>query len=115
MRVVKYLKDNAEIGIILHCTNLKVNTWADASYAVHHDKKGHTGYINYLGDSYVHSQSGKQKLQGTSSTDAEIFSAVEGIKMGVWLRENLRELQLVPLDHMMSYQDNESCFTMIGR
>jgi hypothetical protein len=115
MRVVKYLKDNEDIGLILHCTNLQICIWADASYAVHPDGKGHTGYIVYLGNSYVHSRSGKQKLQATSSTDAEIISAVEAVKMSVWLREVLREMKLVPLNHMMLYQDNESCLTMIGK
>jgi ribonuclease HI len=112
--VTRCLQDNADVGIIVHCTSLQVNIWADASYATHADGKGHTGYIIYLGDSYVHSRSGKQKLQGTSSTDAEIIAAVEAVKMAVWLREVLREMRVAPLDHMMLYQDNQSCLTMIG-
>jgi hypothetical protein len=115
MRVVKYLNDNQDIGIILHCTNLAVSIWADASYAVHYDGKGHTGFINMLGNSHVHARSGKQKLQGTSSTDAEVIAAVEAVKMGVWIREILRETRLIPLSHIMLYQDNESCLTMIGK
>jgi hypothetical protein len=58
-KVARYLQENADIGIIVHCTSLQVNIWADASYATHADGKGHTGYIIYLGDSYVHSRSGK--------------------------------------------------------
>jgi hypothetical protein len=114
MRVVRYLSDNQEIGITMHCTSLQVRIWADASYAAHGDGKGHTGYIIYLGDSYVHARSGKQKLQGTSSTDAEIIAAVEAVKMAVWLREVLREMRISPLDHMILYQDNQSGLTMVS-
>jgi hypothetical protein len=114
MKIAKYLQETPDLGLVLHCTSLQVNIWADASYAVHHDGKGHTGYIIYLGDSYVHARSGKQKLQSTSSTDAEVIAAVEAVKTAVWLREILRELRIAPLDHMMLYQDNSTCLTMIG-
>jgi hypothetical protein len=114
MRVVRYLSDNQEIGITMHCTSLQVRIWADASYAAHSDGKGHTEYIIFLGDSYVHARSGKQKLQGTSYTDAEIIAAVEAVKMAVWLREVLREMRISPLDHMVLYQDNQSGLTMVS-
>jgi hypothetical protein len=114
LRVVKYLHDNQEIGLILHCTDLQVVIWADASYAVHEDAKGHSGYILYMGDSYLHSRSGKQKLQATSSTDAEVIAAVEAVKMAVWLREVLREINISPLNHMLLWQDNGAALTMFA-
>jgi hypothetical protein len=107
MKIAKYLQETPDLGLVLHCASLQVNIWADASYAVHHDGKGHTGYIIYLGDS--HARSGKQKLQSTSSTDAEVIAAVEAMQTAMWLREILRELRIVPLDHMMLYQDNSAC------
>jgi hypothetical protein len=76
--------------------------------------KGHTGYILYLGDSYLHSRSGKQKLQATSSTDAGVIAAVEAVKMAVWMREALREINISPLNHMLLWQDNGAALTMFG-
>jgi hypothetical protein len=101
LRMVKYLHDNQEIGLIFHCTDLKVVIWTDASYAVHGDGKGRTGYILYLCDSYLHSRSGQQKLQATSSTDADVIAAVEVVKMAVWLREVLREINIAPFNQML--------------
>jgi ribosomal protein L30/L7E len=31
------------------------------------------------------------------------------------MREILRELRIAPLDHMMLYEDNSACLTMIGQ
>jgi hypothetical protein len=44
-------------GILLHCTNLQVNTWGDASYAAQVLAKD----TLYVGNSYVLGRRGKQK------------------------------------------------------
>ena len=47
---------------------VKVIAYIDASYAVHADKKSHTGCIIKLGKGAVYGKSSTQKLNTTSST-----------------------------------------------
>ena len=43
-RVMKYLRDTADMPLTLEANSpLTVKWWVDASFAVHHDMKGHTG------------------------------------------------------------------------
>jgi hypothetical protein len=113
-RVLRYLDDTRDIGLIIHCTNLSVHCSCDASYGVHIDGKSHTGFFVGLGEemSFLHSRSGKQKLHATSSTDAEIIAAVEALKLQVWLRNLIAEMQIVDLEKMVLRQDNRSSVMM---
>ena len=49
-----------------------LQTWVDASYAVHRDMKSHTGGVISLGHRIFHHKSSKQKLNTKSSTEAEL-------------------------------------------
>ena len=91
-----------DIGTIIHCTDLGIWAVCDASFGTHVDGKGHTGFFLALGErrSYVHGRSGKQKIGSTSSTDAEVLAMVEALKMAMWLRELLWELQVTKLQQI---------------
>jgi hypothetical protein len=52
-----------------------MNTWIDASYAVHPDMKSHTGGAVSFGTGAALSKSSKQKLNTRSSTEAELVGA----------------------------------------
>jgi hypothetical protein len=112
-RIVNYLAKTKHIAITLHCQSLEVNISCDASFAMHTDGKGHSGYIITLGKSYLHARSGKQKFTATSSTEAEIIAAVESCKMAIWIREILRELNIDELRPINLLQDNKSSLIMV--
>jgi hypothetical protein len=114
MRIVNYLKDTSTRGLILHCEDLSVKVSCDASFGMHADAKGHTGYIITLGNSYLNARSGKQKFTATSWTEAEIIAAVEASKMAIWIRETLRELRIIELSPIILQQDNKSSLTMVS-
>lgn len=117
MRIIRYLEGTKDVGIHINCESLQLYCSCDASYAVHTptaDTKGHTGYVVGFGKSmsYLHARSGKQKAASTSSSDAEIIALCEAAKMCVWMRELIRELQIVGLSEIVIYQDNASVVTM---
>jgi hypothetical protein len=113
-RILRYLDDTRDIGLIIHCTDLSVHCSCDASYGVHTDGKSHTGFFVGLGEemSFLHCRSGKQKLAATSSTDAEIIAAAEALKFQVWVRNLIAEMQIVELEKMVLRQDNRSSVMM---
>ena len=51
----------------------------DASFAIHHDYRGHTGAMMLFGAGAVISKSLKQKINGKSSTDNKLIGADEMI------------------------------------
>ena len=53
-----------------------IQTWIDASYAVHRDMRGHTGCVIILGTGTVmHNNCSKQKINTKSSTESEVVEA----------------------------------------
>jgi hypothetical protein len=116
IRVLKYLDGSRDRGIIIHCTELKIVCFCDASHGTHVEGKGHTGYVICMGDnqSYLASKSAKQKLVALSSTDAEVFAMTDCLKQAVWLRNVLRDLNLCALKPIKLYQDNKSAMIMIS-
>jgi hypothetical protein len=112
-RIKNYLHKTQEIRIILHCEDLQIQISCDASFAMHADGKGHTGFILSLGHSYLHARSGKQKFTATSSTEEEIIAAVDACKMAIWILEISRELDITELKPTNLLQGNKSCLIMV--
>jgi hypothetical protein len=70
-RILQYLKGTLSDSLILGADELTtIQTWVDASYAVHGDMKSHTGGAISLGRGAILSKSCKQKLNTRSSTEA---------------------------------------------
>lgn len=113
IRVVRYLNNTISMGVTMYCTDLRVNVMCDASFAIHADGKGHTGYIVGLGNSYVTSRSIKQKLVSTSSTEAEILAQTDAVKAAYYVREMLREMSITELQPILLHQDNKSAIYVI--
>jgi hypothetical protein len=113
-RVLRYLRDTVDLGLVIRCTSLQLVLVCDASFGVHMDGKSHTGWAITLGDSmsYVTCKSAKQKLVALSSTDAEIIAMVDCLKTAIWIRNILIELGLSKLAPMRMLQDNKSAIIM---
>ena len=71
--VFKYLKGNISMKLTLTVDDLSIIKWyVDASYAIHVDCKVHTGAMMSMGGGAVTSFSWKHKMNGISSTRAEL-------------------------------------------
>ncbi len=84
-----------------------LNTWIDASYAVHPDMKSQTGGCMSLGTGILHAKSGKQKLNTRSTTESEIVGVSDYFPYTIW-EVNFMEAQGYKLKKNLVHQDNES-------
>ena len=88
-------------------TPVKVITYIDASYAVHADEKSHTGCIIILGKGAIYGKSSTQKLNTTSSTEAELVAISEAGDQVLWTRSFLIHQEYI-VGPAVIYQDNLS-------
>ena len=84
-----------------------VQSWADASYAIHMDMKSHTGGTTSFGHGVTHSKCSKQKMNTKSSTEAEVVAASDYLGHTVWLAGFMKD-QGYPISRKLFYQDNMS-------
>jgi len=92
-RVLKYLNNTPNFGVEIHCFDLTLFAYCDASFGSHSDGSGHGGYLILFGEhSYVSARSYKLRVTGTSSSDAEIITSIDCIKTLVWMYELLLDL-----------------------
>jgi hypothetical protein len=114
---VEYLRATADIGHILHpstLNTLRLYCEVDASYLLHPDSKGHTGYtISFNGTTGTfYNRSVKQTAVATSSTHAEaraIFTLAKELNFIIALCQELR----IPLElPAVIMEDNSAVVTM---
>jgi hypothetical protein len=86
-------------------------TWVDASYAVHHDMKGHTGGAMSFGTGIIHGKASKQKLNTKSSTETEVVGASDYLPYNIWM-QHFMEAQGYKLKKNSFFQDNMSSMKM---
>jgi hypothetical protein len=65
--------------------------YVDASFAVHHNMRSHTGGMLTLGDGAAISVSTKQKINTKSSTEAELVAVDDTLPFNIWCYYFLRE------------------------
>lgn len=87
--------------------------YADASYAVHADCKGHSGRIISLGKlgGPIYLKSSKQKLVSHSSTEAELISFADAASDTLWIIKLLNFLG-INCETTIFFQDNKSAIFM---
>lgn len=107
-RVLEYLNGTMDEYRIIGADSLsKVKTWVDASYAVHEDKKSHTGGVVSFGTGAVLSKSCKQKLNTKSSTEAELVGASDYLPNAIWTKKFMEAQGHMMVENTF-YQDNQS-------
>jgi hypothetical protein len=109
---MKYLRGSIDKILTLEAdaTHI-VKWWVDASFAVHHDIKSHTGGAMSLGKGSVYSTSVRQKLNMKSSTEAELVGVDDVMPQIIWTRYFL-EAQVYGVRESKIYQDNQSTMLM---
>ena len=114
-RVLKYLYGTKEIGIRLKPTpnqSPTITAWIDASHAVHHDMRGHSGTIIAIGEGPCFVRSSKQKSNTKSSTESELLAISDDASQVIWCR-NFLIAQGYELPPAKIYQDNMSTIALI--
>jgi len=84
-----------------------IKWWVDASYAVHHDMKGHMGGTMSMGKGSVYSTATKQKLVARSSTESEVIGVHDVLPQLIWTTHFLKG-QGVKVNESVQYQDKMS-------
>ena len=111
-RLLNYLWDTIDMPRVIGANGLDLmETYVDASYAVHPDMRGHTGGVLTLGRGIVQGKTTKQKLNTKSLTESELVGASDYIPWTVWAKRFLAE-QGYKLRRNIFYQDNQSVMKM---
>jgi hypothetical protein len=123
--VILYLKCTAHLELSYNpadpdqCHTVgRLYGWADAAYACHRDGKSHSGMcLSYglPGTGKFSSTSKKQSLVCLSSTEAELYAAVEATKDIIFCRAILAELGFHQLHPTTLYVDNTSLLTLASK
>ena len=86
-------------------------TWVDASFAIHHDMRSHTGGVISFGRGGIICKSKKQNINTKSSTEAELIGASDYLPHTLYVKMFM-EAQGYPITKATFYQDNESAIKM---
>ena len=82
-----YLKGMIDKSRVIGTNGLEIlQTWVDASYAIHQDMKVHTGGVVSMDRGIIHNKCSKQKLNTKSSTETEVVGAIDYIPWTVWAK-----------------------------
>ena len=109
---MKFLSQTVQDKLILSVDDLRVvKWWVDASFAVHHDYRSHTGAVMSYGSGAPMTISSKQKLNTRSSTDAELVGADDVMSPLLWTKLFL-EAQGIDVQENILYQDNKSAILL---
>jgi hypothetical protein len=88
-----------------------IRWWIDASFAVHPDMKSHTGAVMSMGKGCVYAVSRRQRLNTTSSTEAELVGVGDVMGLVLWTRRFLKAQGYTVSDNIV-YQDNQSAMLL---
>jgi hypothetical protein len=83
----------------------------DASFATHHDMRGHTGGVLTMGTGCPTVQSTKAKCNTGSSTISELVAVDEMMAQILWTRLFMKAQGIEVLDNIL-YQDNKSAILL---
>jgi len=111
-RVICYLRATKELSLTLEAHDLQIiKWWVDASFAVHHDMRSHTGGVMSLGKGAVYSTSTRQKLNTKSSTEAELVGVDDMMPIILWTRRFM-EAQGYTIHDNIVHQDSQSAMLL---
>jgi len=114
--VAKYINGTRDLEMKVKPGGIQLRCSADASFNVHHDGKGHSGVVVYIGmrNAPVHVASQKQSTVARSSTEAELYATSEAGTEIIWAKNMMEELGLKQ-GTISVEQDNMSAITIMKR
>ena len=111
-RVLEYLHGTLDDVLALGADSLdELLNFVDVSFAIHHDKRSHTGGGASFGQGIIMSQSKKQKINTSSTTESEAVGVSDYLPNTIWLMKFLKE-QGYNLKHSIMCQDNQSAIKL---
>ena len=92
----------------------RLYAWSDAAFLTHSDSKSHSGTCFSLGESSgaFYSRSTKQTMVTLSSTEAELYSAVEATKDIQYFRSLLKWAGFEQMESIPLFVDNKSLIVL---
>lgn len=115
VRLIKYLQLTEDLQLVLEASSLDtLKWWVDASFAVHHDMRSHTGGILSLGGGAIYGTSTRRKLNTRSSTESEIVGVSDVIGQILWTRRFM-ESQGYEIKECIVFQDNQSSILLVKK
>ena len=87
--------------------------YADASYGLHPDGRGHSGLVATVGGDPNFSRCTKQKSVALSSTEAEIIALCDAANYLHWLALLFAKLRLLQASPVTMFPDNQSSIHMV--
>lgn len=114
--LLSYLDATQDMSLIIKPSNLNLQVYIDASYAIHPESRSHYGIAVCLGEQgyAFHCKSSAIKVVCRSSTEAEIHAANEvssDVLHAIDLLTELKHLQ----DPVPFYEDNQAVIHMMVR
>jgi hypothetical protein len=111
--MVEFLRTTPDDGLIIrasHDEKIQFYCQVDASYLLHKDSKGHTGYnIGLTSGGYFYIRNSKQALVSTSSTHAEMYTLVKDRLFLIFMCYELRVKLHLPA---VIFEDNSAVVTV---
>jgi hypothetical protein len=118
-RVLGYLKFSKNWSRLIDDSKFeRVETYIDASFAMHEDGKIQSGCMTFLGNTLVHKGCRKQKLITKNSTEAELVALSDYVLEGELIEDFLMDLGHLMDDDLVTnvhhvYQDNTSTIVIV--
>jgi len=112
---LRYLKGCRNHGLRFTKSDLKLRFHADASFHLHEDGYGHSGFLATLGGNAVMWRSSKQKLQARSSSEAELISTEDCSTYAPFMRRLTSFIGVKHTGPSLFYQDNKSTIIVAGQ
>ncbi|XP_075104163.1 secreted RxLR effector protein 161-like [Nicotiana tabacum] len=95
--IIKYLKRTRDYILVHHSGDFAPIGYTDSDFQSDRDsRKSTSGYVFTLGDGSISWRSIKQSCVADSTMEAEYVAASEAAKEAIWLRNFLKELNVVP-------------------
>jgi hypothetical protein len=111
-RMMGYIKDTINLPLRIGMDGSKgLQWWVDASFGTRYQMKSQTGGTISLGYGSVYSMSRKQKLNTTSSTEAELVGVHDVMPQIIWFRYFIMA-QGVNISRNILFQDNKSAILL---
>ena len=120
-QVANYLYTTAHLELVYNTRDpaqrsavVKLFAYSDAAFLTHADSKSHSGIHFTLGEGtgVFHARSQKQKMVTLSSTEAEVYAAIECAKDAIFFRDVLSELGYKQLEPTTLFIDNKSAIAL---
>ena len=112
-RFIGYADSTSNLTLRLRCyLPPKVSTFIDASFATHSNMRSHSGVCLTLGVGAFYSKSTAQKLNTTSSCEAELVALSKGLQQSLWSSYFLGD-QGYPIKPITVFQDNQSTIRLV--